>query len=40
LRWLIARLAVDDDDEAPDLTGVRARLAVAQEELVRIKMRA
>ena len=34
LRWLIDHVAVEDDDDAPDLTGARARLAVAQEQLV------
>ena len=33
LKWLFDHVAVDDDDDAPDLTGARARLAVAQEEL-------
>ena len=38
LRWLFDHLVVDDDDDVPDLTGARAKLAVAQEELVRLKI--
>jgi phage terminase Nu1 subunit (DNA packaging protein) len=38
LRWLVEHVRPNDDETAPDLSAARARLAVTQEELTRLRL--